>query len=99
MEDRQYKIYILGPYILQFDADMPIETFSEPWYHGIIFLAEDGRYQVINNYYWGPRLIINPKAGGCEDIPFKPETFGFLPEGVTACEWDQKETTYVDTQK
>jgi hypothetical protein len=37
----------------------------------------------------GDRLIINPKTGGFQDIPFKPETFGFLPKVITVKEMSE----------
>lgn len=61
--------------------------YSNTSYNGIIFHTEDARYDVVNNPHLGPRIIINPHGGGFEDMPFKPETFGFLPKGVTAIEF------------
>jgi hypothetical protein len=77
-------LYTLGPYLITYDTTMKTETFSEASYHGIIFITSEARYQLINNYHLGTRLIINPHDGGCQDIPFKPATFVFLPEGVGA---------------
>lgn len=78
--------YELDKYLIIFPKDMQVETYSCKDYYGIIFITEDGRYDVCNNFLMGERLIINPKAGGFKDIPFKPSTFGFLPEGVIASE-------------
>lgn len=88
-------MYVLGPYMLTFDASIKVESFSCEFYNGIVFATQDARYQVINNYHMGPRIIINPHLGGFEDIPFKPETFWFLPEGVVACELSKEEFTHV----
>lgn len=69
-------------YLFIFPTKLLLETYSCKDYSGIIFQTEDCRYDVCNNYLLGCRLIINPKAGGFSDIPFKPATFGFLPASI-----------------
>ena len=95
MEDLRKKVakfletktaYELDKYVIFIPKDMEVELYSCKDYHGIILITEDCKYDVCNNYLMGDRLIINPKAGGFKDIPFKPSTFGFLPEGVIAVE-------------
>lgn len=83
-ENPNVKHFKLDFYLLSFDKDMKHETYDEPWYYGIIFYdSEGGKYDVIQNYLLGSRLIINNKDGW-KDIPFKEATFSFLPPGVEA---------------
>jgi hypothetical protein len=84
--DKQYGMYVMGNYLITYDINMKIETYSCKDYSGIMFFTEDCRYDVCHNYLMGDRLIINPTAGGFRDIPFKPATFGFLPDNVTVKE-------------
>jgi len=72
----------LGNYMFLYPTKFEYEKYSCKDYSGIIFETEDCRYDVCNNYLMGWRLIINPKAGGFKDIPFKPSTFGFLPDEI-----------------
>lgn len=65
---------------------MNVETFDEEWYYGIIFRTEKGRYEAMHNYALGNRILLNFHDGSWNDIPFKPATFGFLPEEVEAIE-------------
>lgn len=71
--------HIVGPYVLTYDASLKTETFSEDCCCGITFYLKDGRYQVVNNYHMGLRLIVNYHNGGWQDIPFKPSSFWVLP--------------------
>lgn len=80
------KEYRLDKYLFVYPANLEYEKYSCKDYSGIIFETEDCRYDVCNNYLLGWRLIINPKAGGFKDIPFKPATFGFLPIEITVRE-------------
>jgi|SRR5579885_1211584 len=82
----RYEIYVLGNYLISYDPNIKIEKYSCESYYGIMFYMEDGRYDLCNNFLLGPRIIINKKDGSWNDIPFKPATFGFLPEGVSANE-------------
>jgi hypothetical protein len=79
---KEYGLYVLDKYMITYPKHMATETYSSKDFYGIIFITEDCRYDVCHNYLMGDRLIINPKAGGFSDIPFKPATFGFLPTGV-----------------
>ena len=84
--NKEYSIYTFNNYLITYDNSVHAETYSCKDFSGIIFTTKDCRYDVCNNFLMGPRLIINPHAGGFRDIPFKPATFGFLPEGVEAKE-------------
>ncbi len=84
---KEYNIYILDKYIIHYDNSIIPEFFSEKSYYGIIFYINDGRYELIHNFHLGNRILINEKSGW-QDIPFKKETFGFLPPGVRAEEID-----------
>jgi hypothetical protein len=96
MDSRQVvNIYVLGPYVLTFDATISVEYFSCESYNEVMFTVGPKKYQVVNNFHMGPRIIINPLAGGCEDIPFKPGTFWLLPEGVTAEELSKEQFAHV----
>lgn len=72
--------YILDKYLFIFDASY--ETYSCESYSGIIFYSNGNKYDVVNNYLMGFRLIINEANGSWRDIPFKPATFGFLPNNI-----------------
>lgn len=88
-------MYVLGPYMLTFDTSISVEVFSCESYNGVVFSDAQAKYQVINNYHMGPRMIINPHLGGFDDVPFKSDTFWLLPEGVTACELNKEQFTHV----
>jgi hypothetical protein len=47
---------------------------------------EDGQYEICHNKDMGDRLYYHLNNGAWNDIPFKPDTFGFLPKGITAME-------------
>lgn len=83
---KEYNLYVLDKYLITYPVSLEVETYSCKDYYGIMFTTNDCRYDVCHNYLLGDRLIINPKAGGFQDIPFKPATFGFLPEGITVKE-------------
>lgn len=75
-------IFVLDKYMITYPKRYKVETYSTKDYYGIIFFTEDCKYDVIHNYFMGNRIIINHEAGGFQDIPFKPATFGFLPEDI-----------------
>jgi hypothetical protein len=79
---KEYSLYVLDKYLITYPSHFKVETYSCKDYYGIIFITEDCRYDVCHNYLMGDRLIRNPTAGGFSDIPFKPATFGFLPDGI-----------------
>jgi hypothetical protein len=85
MSDK-FVTYKTSKYQFIFPATMKHETYSCESYAGIIFDTEKGRFDVVDNPHLGHRLIINPKVGGWSDIPFKPATFGFLPDEVKVSE-------------
>ena len=84
--NNEYRIYILDKYMIFYPTNLVIQTFMEKWYYGIIFKTEKGEYEVIHNYELGNRLIISLSNRSWKDIPFKSETFNFLPEKVKAIE-------------
>lgn len=84
MNKMPFETYVLGDYLITYEPNIVVEKFSCQWYDGIVFIMKDGRYQLVNNYVMGTRIIINPADGGYQDIPFKPETFHYLPAGVAA---------------
>lgn len=81
-----YAIYVLDKYLFTFPADMKVEHFQCEQYYGISFITEDGCVDVVCNKDLGNRLTYNLKSRGWSDIPFKRDTFGYLPEGVEALE-------------
>lgn len=83
---KEYHAYVLDNVLIMYPSGMNVETFNEKWYYGIIFRTEEGRYEAMHNYALGNRIILNFRDGSWNDIPFKPATFGFLPEGVEAIE-------------
>lgn len=95
IQEQMNILYVLGNYLLVYNASIEVEIFSCEDYDGIIFLMEDARYQLINNYHMGPRLVINPWNGGFQDMPFKPDTFWLLPPGVQASQLSEERFTDV----
>lgn len=81
-----YNIYVLDRYLITYPIGFKVEIYNEKWYYGIIFVTEEGRFDLLHNYALGNRLIINRKDGSWHDIPFKPATFGFLPDCVKTIE-------------
>ena len=79
---KEYSVYVLDKYLITYPTKIKIETYSCKDYYGIVFITDSCRYDVCHNYLMGDRLIMNPTAGGFSDIPFKPATFGFLPDGI-----------------
>lgn len=72
----------LGDFIINLNDDVKYERYHDKHYDGIIFYDKDGgKYDVVNNYLMGYRLIINNHEG-FKDIPFRESTFCFLPAGV-----------------
>jgi hypothetical protein len=83
---REYHAYVLDNYLIVYPSGMNVETFSEEWFYGIIFRTEKGKFEAMHNYALGNRILLNFHDGSWHDIPFKPATFGFLPDGVEAIE-------------
>jgi hypothetical protein len=89
----EHQEYKLGKYKFIFPKNLSYETFSDTGYRGICFLIDEhgyqgekfGRYQVIDNIYLGFRMIIS-NMYGWQDMPFKKETFRFLPASITVIE-------------
>jgi hypothetical protein len=79
---KEHSIYVLDKYTIIYPKSMAVEMYNTKDYYGIIFTTDDCRYDVCHNYAMGDRLLINPKSGGFQDIPFKPATFSFLPNGI-----------------
>jgi hypothetical protein len=86
VSSKEYHAYVLDTYLIVYPPDMNVETFAEKWYYGIIFRTEKGKYEVMHNYASGNRILLHFHDGSWDDVPFKPATFGFLPEGVEAIE-------------
>ena len=82
----EYQVYTLDKYLLTYNPNIKTEKFSCEQYYGIVFIVDDGRYQVLHNKDLGDRIIINRNNGHWHDIPFKPATFHLLPHGVEAKE-------------
>jgi len=76
------KSCIVDRYLFTYDCTVQANIFSCESYYGVSFNMNDGRYEVIHNYHMGNRLIINPKDGRFEDVPFKPDTFWLLPPEI-----------------
>ena len=79
-------MYTLDKYLITYPVDMKVEFFSCEQYYGISFITDKGCVDALCNKDMGNRLTYNLIDRGWHDIPFKPATFGFLPEGVTAIE-------------
>lgn len=78
--------YQIDKFLIEFDDDLQFHTYVDKWYYGIIFITANGRYEIIHNYFLGNRLLINNDEFSCKDIPFKQETFSFLPNNIIVTE-------------
>ena len=75
------KEFKLDNYIISFPSFIEHETYQCGSYYGIIFKIDKIKYDIIHNYLLGNRLLINgDNIGEWKDIPFKKETFSFLPK-------------------
>ena len=83
-EDNSYSTYFLGDYIIAYDPNLLIKKHECKDFHSITFLIGDWEYCLVHNYILGDRILISSKMGDSKDIPFKVETFGFLPQKVNA---------------
>jgi hypothetical protein len=81
-----YQVYILDKYLFKFSPSMKVSYFQCEDYYGISFIIEDGFVDVVCNKHLGNRLTYNLKSVGWHDIPFKSDTFGYLPEGIEVLE-------------
>ena len=87
--------YKLGKYTFIFPENVKFKTTECDSYSVVSFFIENdgntylgqifGKYEVINNLHLGYRLCISNKDGW-QDIPFKKETFTFLPPCITTLE-------------
>ena len=88
------KQFKLGSYLITYRNDIQTEIFGDNNLYGIIFILGRTRYQLVYNYGM-ERILINEEINpdfisgssgiwNSRDIPFKPTTFSFLPEGVSA---------------
>lgn len=83
---KQYGTYILDTCLIIYDLRFRIEKYLCEWYYGAVFHLENGdSYDLVHNIHMGNRLIIRAN-GSWNDIPFKPASFGCLPEGMQSIE-------------
>lgn len=72
----------INKYILSFDeSSIKYQLFETQQYYGILFLINNDKYEIIHNKDIGTRLLIN-KEYFWNDIPFKKDTFNFLPFNI-----------------
>lgn len=76
----------VGPYELRWEQKtVRAEPYDfTPHYTGVVFFANQNRYDVVANPLLGPRLIITSTVtlGGFRDVPFHQGTVGLLPKGI-----------------
>lgn len=73
----------LGDFDFEVGEGIRVEPYVCQDYEGAIFWDQRGnKFDVVINPYFGPRLIFNLVGGSWNDVPFKEQTFGFMPEGV-----------------
>lgn len=70
----------------EFDSDLKHKVYECETYYGVSFYYEDETYDIIDNKYLGYRLIITDNYFCWKDIPFKKETFHFLPSCIKVIE-------------
>lgn len=95
MQDLKNQNYKLGKYTFIFPKNMKFKTTECDSYSVVSFFVENdgnpylgenfGKYEVINNPHLGYRLFVSNKDGW-KDIPFRRDTFAFLPSCVTVLE-------------
>lgn len=70
-------------YIFEVEPSIQVEPYECADYRGVKFTDEVGSvYDVVLNPHFGPRLIFNLKHGAWNDVPFKEQTYGFLPRSI-----------------
>lgn len=70
-------------YLFEVAPDIRAEPYECESYRGVKFTDTLGStYDVVLNPHFGPRLIFNVRQGSWNDVPFKEQTFGFLPQGI-----------------
>ena len=85
-EDTSYSTFFLGDYIIAYDPTIQTKTYVCQDFYSISFFIDDFEYCLVHNYIMGDRIVISNKDGYCKDIPFKVDTFGFLPDKINARE-------------
>jgi len=90
------KSFGLEKYNIKYDQNIKAFPFYDRNCYGITFVIGNFKYQLVHNYdMQTERLLIQEDVGhsflskpsglfSFKDLPFKPETFGFLPEGVSS---------------
>jgi hypothetical protein len=73
-------------YIVEFPKTLRFEIFDDGRCKGIKFHKDGAVYQLVHNKVDWNRIIINKKDGAWMDLPFNPNTWSFLPEGVSIVE-------------
>ena len=74
--------YKLDNYIISYNSLLNPEIYNNKDYYGIKFIINNHTYDITHNNYIGNRLFINDE-NGWKDIPFKKETFEFLPDEIS----------------
>lgn len=75
-------------YIVEFPKSLKFEVFNDEGCNGITFLKDGNSYQLVHNKVDWNRIIINRKDGSWMDLPFNPNTWSFLPEGISIEEYN-----------
>lgn len=75
----------IDKYELSFN-NVDYKMFEDNQCYGVTFILGEERYEVLHNKTLGNRLLINKANFWNKDIPFKKETFGFLPDCITCKE-------------
>jgi len=75
-------------FLVGFPKELKFQIFDDGNCNGIIFYEEDATYQLVHNKVDWNRIIVNRKDGSWMDLPFNPNTWSFLPKGVTIEEYN-----------
>lgn len=91
---KETKTLRFSNYKITYPGDLDVKFYEENYCYGITFLIGKSKIELFHNRQTGvDRIFISEKASyntqaegyWClRDIPFKPATFNFLPEGVFA---------------
>ena len=69
----------IGGLEIFFEDSVKYEEYSCKWYEVLTLYIEENQYDIVNNYIMGYRLNIKKSDGSWKDIPFRENSFEFIP--------------------
>jgi len=71
-----------GKFIFKFPCTLKVEANTNEYYSTLAFIKGENKWEVVNNFAMGYRLIINEPYFSWKDMPFHSGTYNFLPEEI-----------------